>query len=105
MPVVHAAYRCPAQHFGATQGHSISRSKHVINPSIVDGGLARIPSQVTKILREITIGLAIIFCVISEKIGSVSHADFQIQIAGNECNLSSATAAGPVNYVTAESPA
>src|SRR5882762_7619679 len=85
-PMVHAAHRGASQYLRATRLAGLIESKDVIDPAIVDGGFAGIASQITRVLQQIAVRLAIVLQVVSVEMRLVPTINFEVEITGDKNN-------------------
>src|SRR2546429_8691951 len=97
--MIHVTNCRPAQNLRSTQRDTFQWAKDVINAPVVDGSLPRIAPQIAKIFQKIGIRFAVMLRVVSEQVGLVSDADFEIEISGDEDNLAFSAIISPVNHV------
>src|SRR6266542_4180026 len=98
--MIHATDGCSTQHFHSTQRDDFRRAKDIINAPVVDGSLACVAPQVTEIFQQVSIRFTIVLRIVSEKVGLISDAHFEIEVARNERNLAFSVIASPVNHVS-----
>src|SRR6266545_1783627 len=98
--MIHATDGCSTQHFHSTQRDGFRRAKDIINAPLVDGSLACVASQVTEIFQQVSIRFTILLRIVSEKIGPISDAHLEIEVARNERNLAFSVTASPINHVS-----
>src|SRR6266566_3196593 len=97
--MIHATDGGVSQHFSTAQRSSLSGAKHVINAPVVDGSLACIGPQIAKMFQKISIRLAVVTGIVSEKIGLVSGAHLEIEVSRYKRKLAFGATTDPVNDV------
>src|SRR5712691_1144728 len=102
--MVHAAHRGASQYLGASRVAGLIESKDVVDPAIVDGGFAGIASQITKVLQQIAVRLAIVLQVVSVEMRLVPTINFEVEITGDKNNGGAGTCSRPVNQIAGERP-
>src|SRR6266566_8546152 len=97
--MIHATDHGALQHFSAAQRSSPAGTEHVINAPVVDGSLAGIAPQITKMFQKVSIRLAVVTGIVSEKIGLVSGAHLEIEVSRYKRKLAFGSTTDPVNDV------
>src|SRR5690349_2989878 len=75
------------EHFGAAQERDFRRTEDIINTPFIKRGVARFTSQITIVLQDITVSLAIMLEIIGKDVGLILRAHIEIKISGNKNDL------------------
>src|SRR6185436_19643643 len=102
--MVHAAYGGPAQHLSSIQRYRLWRPQNVVNAPVVNRSLPGAAAKISKVLKQICKRFAVVLGVVSEKIGAVSDADFEIEVPGDKDKPVSTPRTRPVHHLFRKDP-
>jgi len=79
--MIHAADCRVTQHFNSSDAFECEWTKHVIDPAIVDCGIAGSASEVAKVAEDVAVRFAVVFEIVGIKIRLVGGFELEVEIS------------------------